>query len=207
MKDWRIFVSDTFVKWFKQIGVLGWVRFRILRVAYRIFWPESPRNGEWDFVLGWLQPLRKWQNVSVLDVGCTESLLIYELAHRGYDIEGVDQRPYQEPNKHTFVANILDTFLSKTNDYIIAISSIEHVGLGAYGDSQKESGDRIAMKTLHRKLKPSGQLIITLPNTHLGTDTGRGYSYQAFKKLIKDLFFIIHYEERSNQICAVLCRL
>ena len=98
MKDWRIFVADTFVKWWKQLRVLGWVRFRILRIAYKIFWSNSPRNGEWDFVLSWMKPLREWQKpVRVLDVGATESLLIYELRHRGYEVVGVDQRPYQEP--------------------------------------------------------------------------------------------------------------
>ena len=205
MKDWRIFVSDTFVKWFKQIGVLGWVRFRILRIAYKIFWQESPRNGEWDFVLSWLQPLRKWQNVSVVDVGCTESLLIYELIHRKYDTTGLDQRPYQEVRFFPFyIHDITKQCMSAPFDYVVAISSIEHIGLGAYGDDAKKDGDRKAMKNLAAILKPHGQLIITVPNAHLGTDTGRGYSYQAFKKLIKDLFFIIHYEERSNQICAVL---
>ena len=163
MKDWRIFLADTLVKWWKQLGFLGWVRFRILRIAYKIFWSNSPRNGEWDFVLSWLNPLREWQKpVYVLDVGSTESLLIYELLHRGYDVLGIDQRPYQEENKHTSICDVLNpltNYILKYN-YILAISSIEHVGLGAYDDNKNENGDRLAVENIHKMLKENGYFII-----------------------------------------------
>ena len=210
MKDWRIFVSNTVVKWFKQIRICGWLRFRILRIAYKIFWVNSPRNGEWDFVLQWLKLLRKFQGqIIVLDVGSTESLLIYELLHRGYDVRGIDQRPYQEWNWRVQTVEILTSILptyEENFDYIIAISTIEHIGLGAYGDDKIENGDRLAIEKLYNWLKPNGYFIITIPNKHLGTDTGRGYSYQDFEELIKGLFKIVHFEERSNQICSVLVK-
>lgn len=215
MKDWRIFVSDTLVKWWKQIGVLGWVRFRILRWAYKVFWSISPRNGEWDFVLSWMRPLRKWQNVRVLDVGATESLLVYELAHRGYEIDATDQRDYQEklPSNIIFFKmditdNVFTTeqYFKEYYDYIISISVVEHIGLGAYGDNIRNRGDRLALQNIHYFLKPNGYFIITVPNKHLGTDTGRGYSYQDFEKLIEGLFRIVYFTERSNQLCAVLVK-
>lgn len=205
----RWWLSQTFVKWWKQIGILGWIRFRILRFAYKIFWINSPRNGEWDFVLQWMRPLRQWQQpVVVLDVGCTESLLLYELQHRGYSVLGIDQRAYQEPNNQTFVHDIMEesTYDNEYYDYIVAISTVEHIGLGAYGDVKNEQGDRKAMMNLFRMLRPNGYLIITVPNKHLGTQTGRGYSYYDFKKLISGYYEIAHYEERSNQICAVLVK-
>ena len=209
MKDWRIFISDTIVKWFKQARICGWLRFRILRLAYKIFWTNSPRNGEWDFVLQWLRPLRKFQGkVKVLDVGSTESLLIYELLHRGYWVLGIDQRPYQEYNLHTAIMDILKPHIFlEMWDYIIAISTIEHIGLGAYGDEKVENGDKLAVENIHKLLKSDGYFIITIPNKHLGTDTGRGYSYQDFEKLIQGLFRIVHFEERNNQICAVLVKI
>jgi SAM-dependent methyltransferase len=180
-------------------------------VFYKVAWNISPRNGEWDFVLGWMKPLRKFQGqVTVLDVGSTESLLIYELLHRGYDVTGVDQRPYQEKNDHTMVLDILSPELTykpvERFDYIISISVIEHIGLGAYGDSKQDFGDRLAVANIFKMLKDDGYFIITIPNEHLGTDTGRGYSYQDFETLISGLFRIVHFEERSNQICAVLVK-
>jgi len=208
MKDWRIPIADTFVKWWKQLGILGCLRFRILRIAYKVFWSNSPRNGEWDFILSWLKPLREWQKpVTILDVGSTESLLIYELAHRGYTMTGLDQRPYQEALSFKFyIHDIVEHTLNETFDYIVAISTIEHIGLGAYGDKTNLKGDSWAMVNLRHMLKPDGYLIITVPNKHLGTYTGRGYSYQDFEKLIEGLFRIVHFEERSNQICAVLVK-
>ena len=143
-----------------------------------------------------------------MDVGSTESLLIYELLHRGYNVLGIDQRPHQEFNPHTAVMDILKPHISLNIwDYILAISTIEHIGLGAYEDKKVENGDRLAVENIRKLLKSDGYFIITLPNKHLGTDTGRGYSYQDFEKLIQGLFKIIFFEERSNQICAVLCQL
>ena len=203
----RWFLSQTFVKWFKQVGILGWVRFRILRLGYKIFWPGSPRNGEWDFVLQWMRPLRKFQgDVTVLDVGSTESLLIYELLHRGYKVDGIDQRPYQEKNKHTRICDITECCMGEYYDYIIAISTIEHIGLGAYNDKKLKNGDKRAINNIHKSLSPNGYFIITIPNKHLGTDTGRGYSYWDFKNLIGPHFTIVYFAERSNQICAVLVK-
>lgn len=202
----RWWLSQTLVKWFKQLGFLGWVRFRILRFAYKIFWTNSPRNGEWDFILSWLRPLREWQKpVTILDVGSTESLLIYELRHRGYEVMGFDQRPYQE-NIAGFVQGDITKMHLCDFDYVIAISVVEHIGLGAYGDEKGERGDRLALENIYKSMKDDAFFFITVPNKHLGTDTGRGYSYQAFKKLIKNLFRIVYYEERSNQICAVMVK-
>lgn len=210
MKDWRIFVADTLVKWFKQIRILGWVRFRLLRIAYKVFWSNSPRNGEWDFILSWLKPLRVWQKpVTILDIGSTESLLIYELLHRGYDVLGIDQRPYQEPNSHTAICDVLNPEVKDfaiKYDYILAVSSIEHIGLGAYGDKSNSDGDKKAVEYAYKVIKDNGYFIITLPNKHLGTNTGRGYSYQDFENLILGLFRIVYFVERSNQICAVLVK-
>ena len=215
----RWYLSETVIKVFKRLRVFGWIRFRILRYGYKFFWRNSPRNGEWDFVLGWLRPLYKWQKATVLDVGSTDSLLIYELLHRGYDVTGIDQRPYQEPNEHTQIVDVLDKFniapyhlkddfghMKEGFDYIVSVSVIEHVGLGAYQDNIDRDGDRVALRNIRRNLTEDGYFLITLPNKHLNEDSGRGYSYQDFKELIKGLYNIVYFEERSNQICAVLTK-
>lgn len=204
----RWFLSQTVVPVFKKLRIFGWVRFRLLRLIYKVFWWNSPRNGEWDFVLQWMRHLRVWQKpVTVADIGATESLLIYELRHRGYDVIGIDQRPYQEKIDNFAVLDITKERLPTKLDYIISISVVEHIGLGAYGDTKKERGDRKALRNIYYMLKSSGYFIITIPNKHLGTDTGRGYSYTDFENLIKGLFRIVHFEERSNQICSVLVKL
>lgn len=206
----RWFLSQTVVKWLRQIRILGWIRFRIIRYCYKIMWSNSPYNGWWDFILEWMGNLRQWQKpVRVLDVGCTESLLIYELEHRGYEVTGIDQRPYQEYNKNTHIVDLTKTIRAdfyNRFDYILAVSSIEHIGLGAYGDNKEEQGDRHAMKLLFLCLKNNGYFMLFIPNKHLGSPSGRGYSYSDLEELINGLFKIVHFQERNNQICAVLVK-
>ena len=200
-------LSQNVVPIYKKLRIIGFLRFRLLRILYKIFWKNSPRNGEWDFLLSWLRPLRNWQKpVTVLDVGSTESLLIYELLHRGYDVTGIDQRPYQEPNEHTLVMDVLKPLQLPKFDYILAVSSLEHVGLGAYEDQKDPLGDLKAIVNLHDVLKDDGYFFMTVPNKHLGTDTGRGYSYPKFCKLIEKHYKIVYFEERSNQLCVVMVK-
>jgi len=48
-------------------------------------------------------------------------------------------------------------------DRVVAVSTIEHIGLGAYNDPNYNNGDFIAMMELTRVLKKGGKMLITLP--------------------------------------------
>ncbi len=48
-------------------------------------------------------------------------------------------------------------------DYITAISSVEHIGLGAYGEEQRESALYEITQKLSHLLKQGGKIIITVP--------------------------------------------
>lgn len=50
-------------------------------------------------------------------------------------------------------------------DLAVTISTVEHVGLGAYGDPVYDYGDAIAVRKLHRSLKTGGALVLS---TRLG---------------------------------------
>lgn len=73
-----------------------------------------------------------------LEFGCTRSTLALQLASLGYDVVGVDLRPYDlaHPNLSFFQGNVLDLDVGAENafDLVTAVSVIEHVGLGAHGD-------------------------------------------------------------------------
>ena len=209
----RWFLANKFVRGFRRWGCFGVARFWITRIGYKVLWSNGPRNGEWDYVLQYLPPLEKWYRglVSVLDVGCSESLLIYEIARRGYVTSGLDQRAYQErlPNCIKFyqhnITEPLDT--PQLFDYIISVSTVEHIGRGGYGDNKVKHGDRKAVENIYRLLKHHGFFIVTVPLWYWATDTGRGYTYGSFKRLIEGLFEIHEITQRSGQLCAVLCRL
>jgi hypothetical protein len=77
-------------------------------------------------------------------------------------------------------------------DGAISISSVEHSGLGRYGDPLDPDGDLKSMKFLHGKLKPDALLFLSVP---IGKDqilwnAHRVYGRERFPLLI-DGFKII----------------
>ena len=102
----------------------------------------------------------------ILDLGCAESLLPIELASNGYLVTGVDTRfyPLEHPNFMFVRTDICNSQLETGSfDVVIAMSTIEHVGLGYYGDPTTNSSDRSALREIFRFLRPGGSLLITVP--------------------------------------------
>ena len=125
----------------------------------------------------------------ILDVGCSESTLSIELASNGYQVTGIDVRPYplQHPGFQFVQADICDSPLeSASYDVVIALSTIEHLGLGWYGDSQDESSDHVAMQQIHRLLKPGGLLLMTVPyGQRATTPVHRIYDSESLHRLLE----------------------
>lgn len=65
-------------------------------------------------------------------------------------------------------------------DAAMSISSIEHDGLGRYGDPINPNGDLQAMRLLKRKLKPNGLLFLGIP---LGLDTLVWNAHRIYGKI------------------------
>jgi hypothetical protein len=115
-----------------------------------------------------------WQGTQprILEVGANEEPLANILAIQGYDVVGVDWRPYI-PEKRLF-ANLPLNFqfiqgdfnamtFSDQYDAVFSLSTIEHFGLGPYGDPKSPDGDIVAMRLIKAALKPSGKAFITIP--------------------------------------------
>jgi len=124
----------------------------------------------------------------IVDLGCSESTLGLELASNGYHVTGVDVRDYrlQHPNLQFVRADIGSSPLSAdTYDLAIALSTVEHIGLGAYGDEPGRTSDRKALEELFRVLKPGGRLLITVPfGRYAVTPLHRIYDADSFKSLL-----------------------
>jgi len=71
----------------------------------------------------------------ILDFGCSRSWLSLSLASMGHAVYGIDLRdhPFSHPNFVFQKMNILD-FQEQHFDSVISLSTMEHVGLGAYGE-------------------------------------------------------------------------
>lgn len=92
-------------------------------------------------------------------------------------------RPWKSKyNVEYVVGDCMNThLLSQSADVVTIISTLEHVGLGRYGDPININGDILAMKEAWRILKKGGYLILTIPygyptvvyNLHRVYDLGR----------------------------------
>lgn len=122
----------------------------------------TPRIIEYPIVFQYLKPESK----KVLDFGCVEDLLPIHLASMGYHVTGLDFReyPFEHENFKFIQADILKWEpLEELFDAILSVSTIEHVGLSAYGDPECSEGDKIAVEKLWRSLRKTGEMIITVP--------------------------------------------
>jgi 2-polyprenyl-3-methyl-5-hydroxy-6-metoxy-1,4-benzoquinol methylase len=138
---------------------------RIMEIGMRAFSNFgylTSRKVEYDFARSRI-PVAK---VKILDVGSSGSLFAYDLAKSGYQVTSLDVRGYHEKHKNltTCREDAKKTSIpDATFDIIICISTIEHIGLAAYGDPEYENGDRIVLNEFRRIIKPDGRLILTTP--------------------------------------------
>jgi SAM-dependent methyltransferase len=112
--------------------------------------------------LGTLRP-----PASVLDVGSVESTIPLSLAALGYRVCALDLRayPFSHPNLEVVVSRIEDFEREPGSfDAVLCISTVEHIGLGWYGEAPQEpDADRRAVERLGDLLSPGGRLVLTVP--------------------------------------------
>ena len=104
--------------------------------------------------------------VKLLDMGCAESINAIEMASLGHDVTGVDLRPL--PVKHSnfkmVLADLCDLpFEDESFECVVALSTLEHVGLGWYTDEPEKNDDIKALEEGARVLKSGGRFITTVP--------------------------------------------
>jgi SAM-dependent methyltransferase len=103
--------------------------------------------------------------VRILDIRGSESHMARTLAELGFDVTVIDINDVRSGGAKFIRANILEhEFPEGDFDIIIAISTVEHVGLPAYEQTLlDEDGDIKAMAKIHRWLREGGFAIVTLP--------------------------------------------
>ena len=124
----------------------------------------------------------------ILDVGCADSAFPLLLAARGHDVVGLDVRPWSIPHpRFRFVLGDVRAlpFRDGTFGAVSMVSSVEHVGLGVYGDPEDRWGDVAACREAKRVLAPNGKLVLTVPFGHRAiSDLQRVYDPASLDELL-----------------------
>lgn len=146
----------------------------------------SERIVEYPFVYTNLNVPKKGK---IIEIGCSRSRVAIELASLGHKVTACDLKPYEyrHPNL-TFIQGDLRLLNLPSNHYdgATAISTIEHTGIGAYGEKLSKRGDKEMVNKIYEILKPKGLFIITVPfgkreiNKH-----ERVYNYKDLVSLLK----------------------
>ena len=145
----------------------------------------NERLAEVPFVFRELSRIRP--GARVLDVGATESTVAVSLASLGYEVTALDIRPYplSHPRLRTVVGAIEDWEGGEPFDAVLCLSTIEHIGLAAYGGDRKEGADAAAMLRIHELTVPNGLMVLT---TRFGTagsdDFQRTYDRAGLDRLL-----------------------
>lgn len=139
--------------------------------------------------LGRLEP-----GARILDIGSAESTFPLAAAALGYQVTAIDPRPlgYEHPNLESHAVRFeMWQGSPGTFDAAFLISTIEHVGVGAYGqgsDANVEPGasaDLAMLDRIQALLKPDGVMILTTPyGAREVTELERVYDDESLDKLL-----------------------
>jgi SAM-dependent methyltransferase len=147
----------------------------------------NPRIFEEPFIF---QNINLKKGSKILDIGCCDSKISLQLSTLGYKVTGIDLRNYGyfHPNFKFIKGNFLENqFPDDYFDYVIAISTIEHIGLDAYGGSLIKDGDKKTVKEIYRILKKRGKFLLTLPfGKKKITKNQRIYDSDSLGDLLRD---------------------
>ena len=139
----------------------------------------------------------------ILDLGCVGSKISLQLASLGFNVVGIDYRPFifKHKNLEFVQGNFFDINLpAESFDCVICISTIEHIGLPAYNIKPFDQGDKKAIEKINTLLKKGGKLILTVPfGKAIVNQFERNYDQKSLNQLIK-MFKIDEFEiyERSK---------
>lgn len=183
-----------------------WLLRRLVSIALALRFElvTKERIVEVPFVL---QHLAQGTGARVLEFGCYGSTLCIELASLGYQVTGVDLRhyPLQHPNFQFLRGNFLGLDIPHDSfDYVVAISAIEHAGLGAYQEHKIADGDRATIHRIQQILRPGGRLLMTVPfGKRELAPTYRVYDPKSLQEAIGklNLVEVRYFMARENRSC------
>lgn len=130
--------------------------------------------------------------------------LVGQLASAGVSVMYCDiNRPEIYHDLVTFRhCDLTDThFKDNLFESVSCLHTIEHIGLGRYGDTINPDGDKEAIAELKRIVKPGGDLFVSVPvgKKHTAFNGHRIYNAYEFHEMWLDTFKVIEYAVIDSQ--------
>ena len=143
---------------------------------------------------------------TVLDFGGVESLLPVTLAALGFRVTVWDQRPYAlaHPRLQVLRRDLFDALPAALGpfDLVVSVSTIEHLGFGAYGDAVAEDADARGVAVLWSLVGPGGRMIATVPAGRAAVHPG----FRVYDRERIDRVFprprVVHYFRKPGRDAA-----
>jgi SAM-dependent methyltransferase len=156
------------------------------------------------------QKIQDFRPQSILDIGSYRHFILGLLAH--YPVTTLDVRGrtplFAKETVLTGDAKSLD-IPDQTFDLVLSLCTLEHFGLGRYGDTIDFNADQMAMREMIRVLKPGGHLIFSTTLTRskpaIGFNAHRIYSYAMIHSFCEGLFLKDEkfYSHRLKGFCSL----
>jgi SAM-dependent methyltransferase len=104
-----------------------------------------------------------WIEAIGVDIGCSRIVTLDDTRSK-YEFANMEWTHVNDYLDNAMKNRILEQF-----DTIASFSSLEHAGLGRYGDPLNPNGDIEAVKQIHCMLKPGGLFFLSLPTNNDGS--------------------------------------
>lgn len=153
--------------------------------------------------------IRRLAPRSILDIGSYRHFLLGLQAH--FPVTTVDVRERQSlfPHETVLTGDAKNLGLADGSfDLVLSLCTLEHLGLGRYGDELDSEADAKAVREWVRVLKPGGHLIfsttITRARPAVGFNAHRIYSHEMLREFCAGLAAEEErfYSHRLRAFCA-----
>lgn len=207
----KIIPREFMIKYERDFGDLkknprGFNVFRELRYDVGVH-PWNYKDYECAFATN---HINKFNPKKILDIGSYRHFLLGLLVHSQVTTIDVRNRKPISNNEVIITCDAKNLNLPDNSfDAVVSLCSLEHFGLGRYGDELDMNADKRAFKEMIRVLKPNGHLIfstsITNAQPSIAFNVHRIYSYEMIKRFCANLICIEEkfYSRKIKDFCSL----